>query len=900
MGYLRKVIQSVWLMMLFCISSVSVSETIRVTSNDNLAQIMWDASEGDIIELEEGVYNAQATLYSPSDPVFHIIRPIELKAVGRVENTILQVPSDKDQVIKVHPASYQNTSGQLFITNPSGALIKGITLRGSMGGLLVRDYQNLTGGKLSNVQLINTVIDLQSPTAGHGIELNNVNNAFVDGNTVNTAYANGIYLFESESNIISHNTIKSSLTQHAIGIKGGQKNEIIENTIEGAAADGIILLYSKENNVARNRISGFKVDGITLTDGSQFNRVAYNKILSTGRVDGREDGTGIWLNCNSNHNMVIGNQTSGSPENGITIFSASGNLITKNQASDNFDGGAFIWENRNFCFNATYPGEVPTNNTMTHNIFNNNVSNAMIIVRGGNETELGFNFLSGLDHFAGTLAGDNTGGIQLQSADNIAIFGNTISDVNNAHYIFSDVSNTQIYNNRHFNFALNYALSPATVDWSMDNAIGGNYWDSFAVNGNPSVGQAYTDFVIDDIGHRGGTNSDDFPFASETLGKSYALSISAPNAGQAIVNSTSRSIEWSSQGCMYIDITMMDNAGVETRIESNYPDMGFYLWDASSVATGNYSIFLMCKNSSGQLTGTVDTVSNVTISDATQLKLITPSAGDEYLEGSTLTVAWTKANTVSTVNVYLSVDEYDEVLLASTVTGTQVDIALPSNLTGSASIKIESADHVWADSVSSHFSIQNNISSVQTASNNVQINSGETVDITWLSPFGTQWVSIDVWDGSMWSSIIKRYSDSGEYSWIAKNISDNTTIRIQFFNANGVQLAATEKALLNIEQSACPTMLSAEYQLNISAINIGGGIYNLVLNFDSENTTTASWRVGSYSTITAPSCQTALFENNEIYIPEITVGGQVYWVRLGVEIDSEGVKASLSRFDTLQ
>ena len=94
---------------------------------------------------------------------------------------------------------------------------------------------------------------------------------------------------------------------------------------------GIIALGLKNSRIERNTISGQQHDGITITkdlappggfDGiSESNFIGHNAVNSTvWQNDVFPDGTGLFLNGNSNGNYVFGNRFQGSPENGIALF----------------------------------------------------------------------------------------------------------------------------------------------------------------------------------------------------------------------------------------------------------------------------------------------------------------------------------------------------------------------------------------------------------------------------------------------------------------------------------------------------------------------------------------------------------------------------------------------------
>ena len=878
----------------------SIAATFNVTPSDNLAQIIWDASNGDTIILAEGTYLAQPTIYSPSDPVFHIIRAVTIKSSGSAANTILKVDSSYDQVVKIHPASYTTTSGQSFITDPSGATLQGVTLEGAHGGILVRDFQDLVDDRLSNIHLSHLTVNLTAPTSGHGIELNHVDHSFLESNIIHTAYANAIYVLEGRYNILSKNLVENTLTQHSIGIQGGLNNKIVDNTITGSAADGIILLYSINNRVERNNIQGFTVDGITATDGSNSNFIAFNTIISNGKQANRNDGTGIWLNCSSNNNIVLGNNVSGSPENGLTIFSASNNILIGNNVYDNFDGGIFIWNNQDFCLNPSYPGETPQHNFIKNNYSHYNVSNAMINIRGGVNSEVGFNFLSGLNHFESDLAGTNTGGVTLQSASNIDVFGNTTTHVNNAIFNFSDVQNALFFQNRYFDSLLKYATFPAVVTLDAGDIVGGNFWSDFPVTGNPSSGQPFTDIIFDSIGNRGGIYADNYPFANETLGRSYEVNILSPIDNQIITNSTLKLINWHAQGCLYVDLSLIQSDGSISIIESNYPNTGFYSWNPSLISAGSYSISIACKNSAGASVGVEDVVNALTVSNASDLSLISPSAGETLSAGSLVRVAWTKSVNTGNINVYLSADNQAETMLASNVDGSYVDIQLPLTTSNNVRLRIASTNNQTQDETDGTFSIQNEIPTILSPTQTSNWQLGDTTKILWNSPFSSIRVNIDIKNGSNWISVVKNLPDRGEYSWIIRGLlaSNNNHIRIQYFDNNGQQLPDANSESFYSNLITCQSDLNSSLLFTLPTVLVDGNFYSTSLSHSPTIENSFSWVLEqSPEAITSnESCQPASYVNGQLYIPNVIFNGQSYWATLLLTSSDGKIRFNLAEF----
>lgn len=869
------------------LSAEGMARTIEVTPADNLAQILVSANSGDTILLAEGTYAAQATTYSSSYLIFHIIKPVHIRARGRRDHTILQVDNTRDQVVIIHAAQFQDTSGQVFTTNPNGTSIEGVTLKGGQGGLLVRDYQNLVGGRLSDIVLNNLKIDLTSPSSGHGVELNAVDRAYITNIDILNAYANGIYIYNGANNVLARNTIRNTGTQHGIGIMGGNGNRLVENNIVGSAANGIILLQTFGNRIERNSISGFYVDGITLTDGASHNWLGYNQIASNGRAAGRTHGTGIWFNCSANGNVAIGNRASGSAENGMTIFAASNNLFLGNEAWGNGHGGVFIWDDRSFCFNANYPGEAPNYNFVHNNYLHFNYNNAMVIVRGGGNTDISYNFLSGLDHFAGSLASANTGGVQLQTSDTVNVIGNTISDVNNGEFLFADIRGAVLAHNRHFNTTYRYASSPTVAQWDLGPQMGGNYWANFPVSGNPSKGAPFTDFIVDSIGHRGGNNADNYPFGNEKLGRNYHITLTQPLAGQALAASGSRGVRWQSAGCVLVDVLLQGADGNAITLASNYPDTGYYTWNMAGLAAGTYSLSVTCKSSTGQQVGS-STASGLKVMSS-DLALISHHAGETVEGGQIGRINWVKGAAVGAINVYLSVDGGRETLLASNVTNsTYTDVTWPTQASSMGRLRIATADGAYQDTSDGYFSIQ--------SGNGVQVTSPangdvwrvrDRVEIEWRSPVDSARIDIDVWNGSAWQSIVRNYPDIGHYTWAVLPFDTSGQVRVNYYTRAGTPFSSALSGVATIgtvRSDVCVAKLSDNLHMSIPYLNFAGTAYAVELDYIPGANGSLEFTPVNVVTTAVQPCQPATYDVTRglVTVPTIAYKGVLYWCNLNL------------------
>lgn len=880
-----------------------------VNLGDNLAQVIFDAQDGDTVLVNEGLYVAQATTYSPVDKAFHVVRNVTVKAQGSRESTILQAAAGADWVFKVHPASL--SSG---VTNPNGAWLEGFTVLGELGGILVMDYQNLNGGSVRDVVVrdMDVTVSGTAAPAAHGIEVYNASNAVISENVIRSAYANGIYVYQGQGNLVHDNTVEYAATQHGIAVQNSTDNQIVGNTVTGAYHAGVIMLNTTGSTVADNSISGFGVDGITITDGSKYNQIVNNVVSSDGLAAGRSDGTGIWLNCNSNFNIVAGNTATGSPENGLTIFAASGNLLAGNRVSGNFDGGVFIWANSDLCLDASYPGETPVYNYLFQNYSYYNINNAQINVRGGANNQIAFNHLDGRNGLNGTLAGANTGGVTLQTTSGNTIARNAISNVNNGEIIYSDVTGSTFFLNRHFNTTLRYATTPAQITWDGGSVLGGNFWSDFAANGNPSSGRPYTDFVIDTIGNRGGTNADNYPYQSESFGKSASVTVLQPHAGQMLARGSRKTLRWQSAACVYVDLSYVAASGTVTTIATNYPDVGHYAWDLpGSLTAGRGHLQIDCKDSAGTALGASGVSGDFTVSSGA-LILRAPGGGAVTETGATMRVAW-QQDDAAAVNVTLRYGDGNESQVASNVTEGFTDITLPGSKSGRAEVRIATTDGLVADDSDGSVLIrQAGAARVLSPVGGSRLAPGERVDIEWLPPPDSVNVDIEVWNGTAWQAVANAFPDRGRYSWLIPSLSTEAArVRVLFRDLAGTSLGSpAESGAFAVTNSglttggACAATLDSASNLSVPIIQYGGTPLSAQFAFGGTQDGLLIFNITGYQLLSSVAsfagCRPAMLsEEFTLDIPGLSLGGGTFHAILRARQEGNALNFYVSEYGAI-
>ena len=284
---------------------------------------------------------------------------------------------------------------------------------------------------------------------------------------------------------------------------------------ENGTANCIVNASSSSDhvfNVTANwtNITGFTVENATETNiaGIYLDSTAHYCNISCNNIT--RDDCGIYLNYNSDNNILTSNTASNNSFAGICLDSSSNNNITNNTANSNSDYGIYLGgSDNNIITNNTASnnyygiGLVPSsnNNTLTSNTASNNHDEGIVVWSSSNNTltsNIALNNSDGIrlwyssnNNLTNNTAGNNTNrGIWLYSSYNNTFTSNTASN-NGAYgiYLNSSSSNT-IYNN-YFNNT-NNAWDNGNNTWNTTKTagtniiggpyLGGNYWSDYSGN----------------------------------------------------------------------------------------------------------------------------------------------------------------------------------------------------------------------------------------------------------------------------------------------------------------------------------------------------------------------------------------------------------------------------------
>ena len=438
------------------------------------------------------------------------------------------------------------TGYAIYLTNyvggkvASGATIQNLTIQGSIGGIQIQDFTESPAQRLTDITIKDVVINTVPGTtcasqAGGcgfmGIFAQSADRVNIDNVTI-TSEGNGIELYDTTTSLVMNSTVTHAFNEGGAGLAmiGGTGNVIVNNTFGSPKSGstysfntgGVIFYNTTANRFENNVVQGMRDDGLdyTAVDGfglapaarSTDNYAGKNTVISTGFADGRAGGSGIWSNCGSTGSWMYANDSQGSVECGLCVFTAVSNMVLGNVLHNNGIAGVVLSggsETHPFCTAASNTfQDRPTNNFIQSNSAYYN-RNDQFNVRDADSTEIDRNVLFPRNGFGGALRSDCqsqfcqsafTADANISGSNGLRIAANT-SD-GNIRGFQSDTSGALLTQNVQFAYnrmiqsnALafsRYNISPTTTNWDGGANTGGNYWTLFTgATGNPSNGPVY-------------------------------------------------------------------------------------------------------------------------------------------------------------------------------------------------------------------------------------------------------------------------------------------------------------------------------------------------------------------------------------------------------------------------
>lgn len=758
----------------------AASNTVTLSPGADLQTAFSNARAGDVILLKSGTYTMLT-----GEPWFHIDTGITVRALGSV---IIQPPTNAPYGLDIRA---------------SNTTVDGVTIATAGFGVVARNSNGSV--RISNIILHGVTV--QNATSGHGILFQNIADSLVENCTITYAYMNGIMLDLASQNVyIVNNTIQATSQQHGITVKSSSGNTIAGNRIVTSGFHGVLLIGAAGNRVERNSITGQRFDGITLDqNGSQYSTNNYIGQNTIARNTQRTDGTGIWLTNLSSGNYLFGNTADGAVEGAFSLFNSSANYLVGNVGLNAGQAGILIWRESAAL-------AAPANNVVHNNYIHDIVANGALLLRGAQNTEVGYNFVT--NAFAGMQVASWTGVDGFSGPSTyLNVYQNTFLSLSAGTYIGPDTAATTIYRNRYLSNTNEFSIAPAAVAYDSNYFLGGNYWSNA-----PGV-RPYNKFITDaQTGANNGRYQDRYPFPNESIGDQYSVRVDAPEAGSYVAQGSQKTIAWASRGCTRVDISYVPPAGPAVPLVTNYPDYGFFQWMPGSVPPGNgYTIRVDCKRSDNTSTGVSGTSGAFAIGNG-DLVLLSPGRDFIAAGGQSIRVTW-KAVVSHPVNVlFRSSTVSSWTVLAAAITGDNVTVALPALQSNRASIAIQATDSSDSrDSVDQHFSIRNGTGIFTAPGSSVTFEIGRPVFLEWISPPGSVAVDLYFWDGitSTQRPIVASLPDFGKYTWLVPDLWSSADYVKAVFRAadNSILGTATSGGTVKLAYSLTPGSLTPLYRV---------------------------------------------------------------------------------------
>lgn len=329
-----------------------VSDTVRVTPDDPLQQVIVEAPEGTTIVLESGTHAGPITVSRTLTLRGREGARIQGQGHGSVVTLEAQDVRLKDFEVTDSGRDLSRDDAGVMVMG-AGARITRLRLQGNLHGIYVRGAQDVI---LRDNEVVGLAALEELPAAepeadphhaeamdhqgqedhahptppgaqalmGNGIHLWNADGAVVEGNRVHHA-RDGIYVAHTNQAVFRDNHVGDS--RYGIHYMYSDDNLLEGNELERNVA-GAALMFSRRLDVRHNRIrdhSGFRAYGLLLQD-VDASRIHDNRI--------RRSRVGIRLQS-SNANELRGNRVAANVT-GITLGAASrDNRFTRNHMGPN-------------------------------------------------------------------------------------------------------------------------------------------------------------------------------------------------------------------------------------------------------------------------------------------------------------------------------------------------------------------------------------------------------------------------------------------------------------------------------------------------------------------------------------------------------------------------------------
>ena len=742
-------------------------------------------SGGDVVILNSGTYNLSSSLHAGGDTniCVDIARPLTIQVAAGASVTM------------------NCSSNYGFRILSSNVILDGFTIAAPYFAVQAVDALNLYGGTLTGMILRRLTVST-SAMGGQAISTGGVSDSIIELCTVTTTYNAGIVLDRggpanagSNRNLVVNNIVSGTTTGSGIAIKLSDYNTVAGNSMTNVAFNGVFVTGGQHNYIGQN----FMDNGLTFTKETASGRqslrnYAGNNLLA---LRGQPGSDTVWFDYDANYNFGFLNEGYNAGEAGMALFNSVGNVLRGNNFHNNPFGGIVVRKD------PASGNTTPAFNSLQQNYLHDHPANGGITLQTEMQGDYGFNYISGdpgqISQPIGGIVASNSS----NSSANSVFYSNIIRDLRQAESL-NGTTNALVFLNRHLNTIDHYVLNGSSVQFDSGSAVlGGNYFSDFTTaNGNPSNGATpYTN--IRDQNNATGVNQDRYPFTSESLGKVYSIGLRIPSAGSYLAISSVKTIAWNSQGCMLVDLSLVNTAGSSVAsIASNAADYGYYRWTVPNVTPGSYRLRADCKTSGGALTGNTSAGPAFQITPP-DLLLLSPQSNLIQEANTPLQISWKKSAAIAAVDVYLRYsDSQAFFLVQGGVTSDYLTINTP--VVNSNRVSVRLAYGGYGDSTDGWFTIRGTSSGSFTApasADNLYVGTPSLVE--WVSPQTTDYVTLDLIRGGTTKNIVTQLGDFSSYLMLVPDVQGaGATLRLTFYNSGGSVLQQISSASQNVQNSS--------------------------------------------------------------------------------------------------
>lgn len=809
--------------------------TWPVSPGDNVTAKIEFANEGDTLELAPGVYTAQNTAQY-SDPNLSIGVGKRINIVGKgasPADVILRGTANTNYTVNFTQYTMPQPGGGAGagLTNlrPSGSVLRNLTIDTGKGGVSIFNPSI----RFTDITLKDVVIKTKVDGDTFGVLAYNADRIVLDNVTV-TSNQSGMYFVNVMDSLVINSTVTgtganasgANVGAASLGVIGGSGNRFVGNTFGTAKASpttdadysintGNVVFYnSVANRFEGNVVQGHRDDGLDFsalnnpnglgTMKSTDNYAAKNTVISTGYAAGRVAGSGVWANCGADNTWLYANDSRGSAECGVCVWTSNSNMVLGNKLSDNRLTGVFVSggaETPPLCPVASFVARPVNTFVRNNNVFFN--QNDQVVVRNSDATDISMNFVSPRNGFGGAFQTCNPANPFCQAA--ISLETDTTASSSTGFSVAANISHennrglwsddgkqagVEFFANRIMGSTLNRFVQASTLNLDAGSSVGGNYWTQHTAFGNPSASNPFTG-VFHDTSNNSGRVVDRFPYQSEDLGRGYSVAVFEPRAGLEVARGTTKTVRWYSPGCTYVDLALGG-----TSLASNHPNTGYAVVSIpESAATGASAITVNCKSSAGVSLGSGNSPTfNIRTSD---LKLLAPGRDDVFNAGETIFVAWKKSSSVSSVAVEFSSDggaSFSSLPFVSGGTLGHGRVTLPAGIASTAyAILRVSSGTDKQDATDGVFAVRGNSAAGFT---NVladrKLIAGQMERLEWASPQGSRRASLSATVNGVTKVIAIDLPDRGFFDWIVPEFGSvgPLTLSLTFKTTTGSQLGS--------------------------------------------------------------------------------------------------------------